>query len=321
MKRGTVNLIVAAIACLALGACASAKVTAKVEEPSLPEKRDYTQSLHYIAFDKENRMLLGSTHGFVVRLDDISGANLKTYGTWGMGQGQFRVIMGVAVDSKDRIYILDQKNLRLVRVDDMEGNGWKTLDFSSGELMSVGMRSVHIDARDRIYITDEAKHRIVRMDSIEGDNLVSYGTYGTGQGQFASPYTMALDELGRIYVADGGNSRIVRIDDMDGSGWTTFGKEGMGVGEFHRTFGVDLDSKGRIYVSDGGGRLVKIDDMEGSNWEEVRLRDLANGRLFNHAGLKIDKDGKILFPDYTNGRLLRIDSIKGDGYIWYSFEK
>jgi len=290
-----------------------------IEIANQEEPVQYQKSLHYIALDKENRIIVASIKGLITRIDDIEGKNRVTFGTWGTDKGNFRTLLGVAVDSKNRIYVVDQKNQRLVRIDDVYGNGWITFDFTSGDLNSLGIRGLCIDTYDRIYISDEAKHKIIRMDDIEGNNLVQFGSYGSGEMQFASPYTLDIDSLGRIYIADGGNNRIVRVDDMSGAGWVTFGKDGKGVGEFHRTYGVALNEKDQIIISDGNGRFVQIDDMNGLNWREIKPEELEKGIPLSLAGVQVDSQQRILYIDYDNARICRIDSIDGDGFISYTY--
>jgi streptogramin lyase len=73
----------------------------------------------------------------VVRIDDMSGAGWTSVGTCGSGtlqfNGQAAFVGGVFVDTAGRIYVADAGNSRLVRMNDMSGNGWVTLGtFGSG---------------------------------------------------------------------------------------------------------------------------------------------------------------------------------------------
>jgi hypothetical protein len=50
----------------------------------------------------------------------------------GAGVGQLAGPTSVVVGADDRIYIADYLNSRIVRVDDMDGNGWIALGDGSG---------------------------------------------------------------------------------------------------------------------------------------------------------------------------------------------
>ncbi len=51
---------------------------------------------------------------------------------------------------------------------------------------------------------------------MNGTNWTSFGTHGSGTGQFISPQSISIDPAGRIWVLDNGNGRLIRMDDMNG---------------------------------------------------------------------------------------------------------
>jgi len=88
---------------------------------------------------------------------------------------------------------------------------------------------------------------------MNGTNWTSFGTWGSGTGQFTDLSGISIDSAGRIYVMDTGNSRLVRMDDMNGTNWTVMNGIGSGVGQFAQFVApVAFDATGRIYVADGG---------------------------------------------------------------------
>jgi DNA-binding beta-propeller fold protein YncE len=95
---------------------------------------------------------------------------------------------------------------------------------------------------------------------MSGVGLITYGTSGSGTGQFDWPHAVAIGPEGRIYIADYGNARVVRINDMDGTGWTAvYGTFESGF--FDSPSGVAVDSGGNIYVTDRwNDRIVKFPD-------------------------------------------------------------
>ena len=80
--------------------------------------------------------------------------------------------------------------------------------------------------------------RIVRFNDMTGAGQVSYGTAGSGTGQFNGPSGVAVNSAGRILVADEQNHRIVRVDGMTGAGWMAFGTSGTSSGEFRYPSGI-----------------------------------------------------------------------------------
>jgi DNA-binding beta-propeller fold protein YncE len=60
---------------------------------------------------------------------------------------------------------------------------------------------------DRVYVLDGVNNR-VKVHAGSGQHLFSFGTTGTGNGEFNFPLGIGIDETNRIYVADSGNHRI-----------------------------------------------------------------------------------------------------------------
>ena len=59
-----------------------------------------------------------------------------------------------------------------------------------------------------IYITDHDNHRVLIYDT-NGTLLHSFGTRGSGEGEFNEPAGITVDTSGNVYVCDSDNNRIV----------------------------------------------------------------------------------------------------------------
>ena len=88
-----------------------------------------------LALDPQGRIYIAdhSNHR-IVRIDDMTGAGWVSFGSFGMvdnntltgAVGQLDEPHDLAVTDSGRIYIADTGNGRIVRIDDMNGNGWAT---------------------------------------------------------------------------------------------------------------------------------------------------------------------------------------------------
>ena len=66
-----------------------------------------------------------------------------------------------------------------------------------------------------VYVADRGNNRVDRFDPTNfAGSFTSFGTAGTGPGQFEQPVGVAADGLGNIYVADEFNNRIVELRDL-----------------------------------------------------------------------------------------------------------
>jgi streptogramin lyase len=251
-----------------------------------------------IAVDGSGKLLIGVQNtDRIDRVDDISGANLITYGI----PGQFAYPYGIAIDASGRIYVADTNHSRIVRMDDMSGLNWTTFGSSgSGVSRFSTPYGVAVDSSGRIYVADAGNGRIVRFDDMNGSNWTELGGFG-------HPMALAIDGQNRIYVSDNTNSRVVRIDDMTGANWISFGSLGSGNGQFNRTIGLALDANGRIYVADEqNNRIVRFDDMTGTNWTTFGASGSGTGQFMWPYGIAIDKAGGIFISDEGNFRIVRV---------------
>jgi hypothetical protein len=153
---------------------------------------------------------------------------------------------------------------------------------------------------------DTGNSRLVSIDDMNGTNWTSFGTVGSGVGQFASFGWVAVDASNRIYVADAGNRRIVRMDDMNGTNWTALTQSPPVNGvssSFSSPVAVAVDLAGRIYVADNqyyAPAVVRVDDMTGANWTSLYVSPSGGAGLNS---ISIDSSG-IVFAGGGGARVI-----------------
>ena len=216
-----------------------------------------------------------------------------------------------------QLYLTDQNNNRIVRVDDMAGTGFVafgtagsgTGNFSQPTGLSVGRQG-------KIYVADTFNNRIVRIDDMQGNGFVSFGTNGSGTGQLALPSDVSLDSEDRVHVADTSNHRIVRMDNMQGNNFLAFGNQAT-VGS---PLGVCLAARSRIFVpvhSPGVDNITRFDDMLGNNPTTYGTSGAGIGSFSTPSSVAVANDGKIYVADFGNNRIVRMDDVQGNGFVTY----
>jgi DNA-binding beta-propeller fold protein YncE len=113
-----------------------------------------------------------------------------------------------------------------------------------------------IDCNQTIKITADNKYGTYGMTAFLSMRFSSFGSYGTGDGQFKYPRDVAVDSNGYVYVTD---ANIPYIQKFDSSNGKFISKLGNGVLISPRL--VAVDKTGNIYVADeygGDGYLKKI---------------------------------------------------------------
>lgn len=238
---------------------------------------DAAESAFGFAFDDDGALFVA--RGLEDRIVAYSGPTDTvgvSFGSTGSGVNQFSFPTAVAFDSQGRIYIGDSENKRIVRMNDMQGTGWTTLDMSALLPGESPVMDIAFDSSDRIYVVDRQERKLFRFDNIADTTPDTFGSSGSGVNQFEFPRDVWIDSQDRIYIADNGNDRIVRINDMTGAGWVTLGTTGAGVGEFDSPSSICTDSQGRIYIAErNNDRVVRINDMTGAGWTAFGSQQLA----------------------------------------------
>jgi DNA-binding beta-propeller fold protein YncE len=87
--------------------------------------------------------------------------------------------------------------------------------------------------------------------------LFTFGSLGTGDGEFFSPTGITVDGGGKIYVADTLNNRV-QVFNPSGVFQYAFGSLGSGNGQFNNPSGIAVGGGGNIYVADTFNNRVQV---------------------------------------------------------------
>jgi len=179
----------------------------------------------------------------------------------GDGPGGMIWGVGLAIDSKENVYLTDEW-LNRITVYDKDGkllHHWGVPGDSDGELNRPS--GVGIDNEDNLFVVDSLNHRVQKFTS-DGTFVKNWGGLGTGKGQFDSPWGITIDREGNVYVADHKNHRVQKFT-PEGEYLSEFGSYGDGPGELNRPSDIAVDPEGDVYVCDWANNRVQIYTSEG----------------------------------------------------------
>ena len=249
----------------------------------------------------EQGLYVADYRGSIVHMSLDDGTVYKTYGTEGTGEHQFIQPAKLAA-TKKHLYIADYGNRRLVRLDRLDGTGWKA--WTPGE----GIEPYGVAA----FLSEDEKEEIVAFSDYAGMQFLyapegfagapvvgaklKFNTCGvalsktggaagsagcssgpalstivhprTGEqvytGGLTRPDSLAYLPDGTLVIGDLGSKRVVCVK---GASAGNFGKPGSeGDLEFQSVDAVATDLRGRIYVGDATrNRIVRVDDCNGAS--------------------------------------------------------
>ncbi|HYY94247.1 MAG TPA: hypothetical protein VE713_06980 [Pyrinomonadaceae bacterium] len=238
-----------------------------------------------------------------------------TFGSEGMGPGNFTDARSIAVDAEGRIYVGEYSGGR-IQVFDPSGKfltQW-TID------RRMPLRGMSADRRGIVYVVQsgtikryegttgkdlgalaaggyddvtttadgglvafswQARDDITRLDS-SGRVTKTIRAAISGQTEKSELNArVACDGAGSVYALGTFNNAVFKFS-PEGKFLTQFGGDGDQPGQFRAPSAIAVDNQGRVYVSDFKG--VQVFDPQGRYLGLIKVKGAASGLVFNDRG-------------------------------------
>lgn len=135
----------------------------------------------------------------------------------------------------------------------------------------------------------------------------SWGSAGSGNGQFSQPRGMAVAQNGDVYVADSLNNRVQHFT-SDGTYVGQWGGAGAGDGQFQSAYDVAIGPTGDIFAVDRNNHRVQRFTPAGAFVSKFGTVGSGPGQLSHPSELAIDGAGNVYVADYDNHRIVVFDA-------------
>jgi len=282
-------------------------------------------------------------------LTTVAGKGALGYGGDGevADQAKFNHLRGIALDSRDNLYIADVRNHRVRKVDaitgiitTIAGTGIAGFNGDGGLATQAQLNkpvAVVVDQKANVYIVDMLNYRVRKIDpdgimtTVVGNGIPGYSGDGgpATQAQINPIYgDITVDQQGNLYLADRDNHRIRQIDTLGiirtiaGNGSTGNRGDGGAAIQAQLNFPEDmlLDAQGNLYIADTYNHLIRKVDTEGiiTTFAGQGSSGLGDGGTAIAAqfdlpiGIAQDSQGNLYIADAEHHRIRKIDT---QGYI------
>ncbi|MGD0791327.1 MAG: choice-of-anchor D domain-containing protein [Terriglobales bacterium] len=255
---------------------------------------------------------------------------------------------GVARDSSGNIYIADQYNSIIRKVD-----GAGNISTVAGVPSSIGYSGdggpatsawlyypagVFVDASNNLYIAD-TYNEVIRKVSGGTISTVAGTVQNAGYGGDGGPATSAnlyypsdvkVDSAGNIYIADTDNNRIRRvsaasgnISTVAGNGTAGFSGDGIATQNYlYQPLSIWLDANDNLFIDDQYNHRIRMVDGGGSmttvagNGTAAFAGDggpAINASFYYPYGVYVDGTGNLFVTDSYNYRVRKINAFAAVG--------
>ncbi|MEK7764635.1 MAG: hypothetical protein AAB368_00220, partial [bacterium] len=252
---------------------------------------------------------------------------------------------GVAVDGAGNVFIADQMNQRVCRVDGVTGllttvagtgvPGYNADGIAASTAQLYDPAGVAVDGAGDVFIADLNNHRVRRVDAgtglistVAGDGTGGYNGDGIAAtaAEVNGPTGVAVGAAGDLFVADQSNHRVRRVDagtgvitTLAGTGSGGFGGDGGAATAAQLTFpaSVAVNGHGDVLIADKGNQRVRrvaagsgvIETLAGTGDSGYNGDGIAAplAFLFDPAGVAFDAACRLYVADQQNNRIRRVD--------------
>ncbi|MGH2615152.1 MAG: sigma-70 family RNA polymerase sigma factor [Thermomicrobiales bacterium] len=224
------------------------------------------------------------------------------------GSDALSAVAGAAVDAQGNLYVTDAGNDR-IQIFSPEGDVLETWDGTEGggepfvfEQSNGDFESdIAFSPNGTIHVID-AGNQSIRQYAPDRTFLRAWGGFGNGDGQFVTPFGIAVDADGNVYVSDDTRNDVQKFD-MEGNFLAAFGGPESGDGDLHDLGSLGVDGEGNVLVADwGNNRIVKF-ASDGTFLQEWGSTGSGPGEFRSPSDVTVDEAGNVYVSDLENGRI------------------
>ncbi len=297
----------------------------------------------------------------------LSGQTITTFagnGTAGFSgdggqatQAQINRVVGLAADAEGNIYLAEENNNRVRKVDTngvistFAGTGVAGYSGDGGPASQAqlnGPLGVCVAPSGDIYVNDQGNKRVRKISpsgtitTVAGNGSNVHGGDGgpaTAAGMVI-PIRCAVDQSGNLFIVDQGAHRVRKVDTNGmittyaGNGSQGFSGDGGAATQaaMNNPTTAALDASGNLYISDQFNHRIRRIDTSGTiqtvagNGTAAYSGDggpATSASLNYPGGIVVDPDGTLFIVDSANQRIRKVSggtmtTVAGTGTAGYS---
>ena len=249
-----------------------------------------------IAKNSRGEVIVSEWSRHRIAVVDSSGKVVRTFGSKGDRTEQMIDPTGIAVDRDDNVYVTSSHKLQkfsrdghLIKSVGQQGN-------KEGEFCAPTGLRLHNEC---VYVCDQLNDRVQIFD-LELNFIRTFGSRGSGRGEFNKPFDLDFDVEGNMYIADLDNNRIQVLDTRN-QFVRQFGHE-EGEGRLKLPSAVHVIGQ-FVYVSDEGHHCISVFETSGQFFTSFGKHGKGKEEFGYPRCITSDHTGFIYICDWQNYRV------------------
>jgi DNA-binding beta-propeller fold protein YncE len=222
------------------------------------------------------------------------------WGKSGGDEGDFYYPYGIAIDSRDNIYVSDMNNNRVQKFTSTGKFIGSVGTYGSSDGQFRYPYGIAVDKNDMLYVIDAFNYRIQKFNA----DLTFAGKWGSQEIfgiKLYMPHEIAIDNDGNIMLSDRQNHRLA-VFNREGQLITRFGEFGEGkdapAGKYSEPHGIAVSKQGDIFICDRYNFSVQMLNAK----HEAATKWLTSGNFDNSRhfplGITVAKNGTLYITDH-----------------------
>ncbi len=239
-----------------------------------------------IALDRKGNLYICQGAGSIRKVDTsgiittYAGRGSGFSGDGGPATAAYMAPNGLAVDKYGNLYINDQNNYRIRKVDTtgiintIAGTGTNGYSGDGGQATAANIQTkqIDVDTNGNIYLCEGARIRKISpsgiINTVAGNGILGFSGDGGSAltAKINAATGVAVDDAGNIYIADFENNRVRKVDvggtisTIAGNGSYAFTGDGgpASVAGFYHPQDVATDQYGNVYISELFNHTVRM---------------------------------------------------------------
>ena len=174
---------------------------------------------------------------------------------------------------------------------------------------------VTVNKKGEIIVAETGAH-CVSIFSCSGEKFRSFGSCGSGQGQFCCPRCVAVDDNGNILVTDAWNHRIQKFTE-NGKFITAVGVRGNKPLQFKYLTGIAIHPVSKnMYVTDSSNHRVQILNPDLTSHSMFSSKGSGNRQFNEPRGIAFDSEQNAYITECRSDTRVQVFSSSGDHLRW-----